>query len=306
LKKRSYSIIIPVLNSDGNENLESLLKSISIQHEVPTDVHLIVGDSRQGRAINFGVERCGSVYIATLDDDSIIDDSDLFMKLLNALEDDFEIGVCGAACEIPKNASWFQRKAMLEIPRRYFPIQEESRISDMVQHPCLMMRKELFTLIGGEDAELIRGLDPVLRKKVRDIGKKSVIVANTWIYHLIPDGFSSLLRMYYRNGRGSGYASRNYPERVIELTDGYDDGEFQEKRTFMFRVMRRILSFLKSLLLLKLLKCSTDIAYSLGVMKEKLFPSYIRTPEVKEIITDVDEESYPFKLFTHRVILDEE
>jgi len=207
-------LIIPVLKLEDNPYLASILESLSKQTLPPEAVHLVVGDRRQGRAINYGVSQSDTEYIGTVDDDTQIDDPELFRKLIDAMESDDSIGMGGAACLIPDFASDFQKKAMKQIPRRFFPLQKENIESDMVQHPCLVMPRKLFLDIGGEDEELIRGLDPVLRKKVRDAGKKVMIIADTWIYHLIPDGFWKVVKMYYRNGRGSGYAARNYPQRA--------------------------------------------------------------------------------------------
>ena len=305
-KDNAYSLVIPVLKTEDNKYLTSILESLSHQTLKPEAVHLVVGDRRQGRAINYGVSQTSSKYIGTVDDDTQIDDPALFEKLINAMNSDTSIGIGGAACAIPDFASSFQKRAMREIPRRFFPVQTENIDSDMVQHPCLVMLRTLFIEIGGEDEELIRGLDPVLRKKVRDTGKRVTIIANTWIYHLIPDSFSALIRMYYRNGRGSGYAARNFPERVLELSDGYDAGEFIEKRPLLFRLLRRAGSLFFSICTFKFIKVATDIAYGFGVIKEKLFPSYISIPAVKNITTECDKtKKYPFKLFIHRVELDD-
>jgi len=301
----AYSLIIPVLKMEANPYLDSILESLSQQDFKPETVHLVVGDRRQGRAINYGVSQADTKYIGTVDDDSQIDDTELFRKLLDAMEADDSIGMGGAACIIPDFASRFQKSAMRQIPRRFFPVQSENVDSDMVQHPCLIMSRKLFLEIGGEDEDLIRGLDPVLRKKVRDAGKRVVIIANTWIYHLIPDGFWNVVKMYYRNGRGSGYASRNYPDRVIELSDGYDAGSFVEKRPLFFRVIRRFFSLILSILKLQFIKVATDIAYMCGVIKEKIHPSYTDIPKVREIKTE-NQDGYPFKLFVHRVTLEEE
>lgn len=299
---KAYSLIIPVLRMEGNPYIDSILSSLDEQSLLPEAVHLIIGDCRQGRAINYGVTKTSTKYIGTVDDDTQIDDPKLFEKLIDAMNNDSSIGMGGAACTIPEFASKFQKKAMREIPRRFFPIQNKNVDSDMVQHPCLVMPRKLFNDIKGEDKELIRGLDPVLRKKVRDTGKRVTIIADTWIYHLIPDGFWNVVKMYYRNGRGSGYASKNYPERVIELSDGYDDGEFTEKRNFLFRLIRRCSSLLKSIITLKCIKVSTDLSYILGVIKEKLNPSYLNIPQVEKITTE-EKSNYKYKLFLHKVTL---
>lgn len=298
-----YSLIIPVLNMEENPYLDTILNSLSEQSVLPSAVHLVVGDQRQGRAINYGVKQTDTKYIATVDDDTQIDDTELFAKLIKAMETDDSIGMGGASCIIPESASQFQRKSMIQIPRRFFPVQKDNMDSDMVQHPCLIMPRKLFLDIGGEDEELIRGLDPVLRKKVRDAGKRVTIIADTWIYHLIPDGFWKVIKMYYRNGRGSGYASKNFPDKVLELSDGYDKGDFVEKRSFFFRLWRRFLSLLVGILTFKFIKVASDIAYLCGVFKEKCIPSYIDIPKVKEIQTE-EKEGYPYKLKIHKVVLE--
>lgn len=273
---------------EGNPYLKGLLEALQKQSVMPKEVHLVIGDRRQGRAINYGMSKASTKYVATLDDDSFIDDPDLFKKLLSSFEEDDSLGMIGAACEIPDWASSFQKKAMREIPRRWFPTQDKSVDSDMVQHPCLMMKKALFEEIEGEDEELIRGLDPVLRKKVRDAGKRVVVIANTWVYHLLPDGLFKLMKMYFRNGRGSGYATRHYPERVLELSDGFDEGEFVEKRPFYFRVSRRLAGMCSYLIKGKWIALSTDLAYSFGVIWERFVPTPVNhIPKILNIESSV-------------------
>ncbi len=304
-KNNAFSLIIPVLKIENNPYLDSILDSLSQQTLKPFAVHLVVGDRRQGRAINYGVSKSDTKYIGTVDDDTQIDDPELFKKLIDAMNRDASIGIGGAACIIPDFASNFQKRAMKEIPRRFFPVQKKSIDSDMVQHPCLVMPRELFIKIGGEDEELIRGLDPVLRKKVRDQGKRVAIIADTWIYHLLPNGLWKIVKMYYRNGRGSGYATRNFPERILELSDGYDAGEFVERRSLPFRLFRRFFSLILSICKLNFIKATTDIAYGLGVLKEKLFPSYIDIPKIKDITTEPENSGkYPYKLFIYHVELE--
>lgn len=298
-----YTIIIPILKIENNPYLNSILSSLADQSLLPEEVHLIVGDRRQGRAINYGVSQSRTKYIGTVDDDTQIDDPDLFKKLIAAMDADSSIGIGGAACEIPDSVSKFQKKAMTDIPRRFFPTQKENIDSDMVQHPCLVMPKDLFWEIGGEDEELIRGLDPVLRKKVRDAGKRVTVIADTWVYHLVPDGFWNLIKIFYRNGIGSGYASKNFPERVLELSDGYDNGVFVERKNIFFRIGRRFWALFFALLSLKFIRVAADIAYVVGFAKEKLFPSYIEIPKVQQVLTE-ERNGYPFKLVIHNVILE--
>lgn len=269
-KKATYSLVIPVLKMENHPFLNDLLGALEEQHLPPKEVHLVIGDCRQGRAINYGVSKSSSEWVGTLDDDSFIKDRALFLKLTQALRDREDYGLVGAACEIPDWATPFQKRAMEEIPRRSFPLQEKDVESDMVQHPCLLMSKALFEDIGGEDEELIRGLDPVLRKKVRDVGKKVVIVADTTVAHLLPSSFLKLCRMYFRNGRGSAYAQKHFPERVLELSDGFDGGVFVEFRPFWYRCLRRCFKLCSGLLRGRWLLFSTDVCYGCGVIWERV------------------------------------
>lgn len=298
-----YSLIIPVLKMEDNPYLPDLLKALEKQTIKPEAVVIVAGDHRQGRAINYGVTQIESDYVGTVDDDSVIDDDRLFEKLLDEIQGDSSIGMAGAACDIPAYAGDFQKRAMREIPRRFFPVQSQTVDSDMVQHPCLLMSRILFEEIGGEDEELIRGLDPVLRKKVRDAGKRVVIVKNTWVYHLIPDGFWRLLKMYYRNGRGSGYAQRHFPDRVLELGDGYEQNSFVEKRPLVFRAVRRLFSLMKGVLTGRFLLASTDIAYSLGVARERFFPGGALPALPVNKIEKEKLSGHPFDLLLCRVHL---
>lgn len=299
----NYSIIIPVLKPGDVDRMVPLLDSIGGQSRPPAQVHLVAGDKRQGRAINYGVKQAGTKYVATLDDDSVLDDAKLFEKLLSVMGADPSIGMAGAACEIPEWASPLQKRAMREIARRHFPRQAETIDSDMVQHPCLMMEREFFLKIGGEDEELIRGLDPVLRKKVRDAGRRVVIAADTWVYHLIPDSLPGIVKMYFRNGKGSGYAQRHYPGRVLELSDGYDQGSFTERRPFAYRACRRAFGLAGAVLSGRFIRAATDIAYSLGVAREKLFPSAASAIRTVDRVEAERRPGHPFELVVHSVTL---
>lgn len=303
-KTKSYSVIIPVLSEDKIPALSPLFDVLSMQSLAPDEIHLVIGDDRQGRAINFGVQKSSTKYVATLDDDTEIDDPRLFEKLIDCISSDPSIGLLGAACEIPNYASNFQKRAMKEIPRRYFPKQKHHIDSDMVQHPCLLAEKKLFLDLGGENEDMIRGLDPYLRKKFRDAGKRVVIAADTWVYHILPDSFSRLVKMYYRNGRGSAFAKMHYPSNIIELTDGYDNAKFIEKRSFIYRVFRRMFGVFASLIRLRFIKFATDIAYTLGYTSELLNPGYLTCSQIENIKTELSDYK-SIKIYKHFVKLDD-
>lgn len=283
-----YSLIIPVFTEKHNPHLAGLLAALARQSHPPREIHIVVGDHRQGRAINYGVAQARTPYVGTVDDDTQIDDPDLFAKILRAMEQDGTIGMGGAACEIPDSATSFQRQAMRQIPRRHFPVTHEHLDSDMVQHPCLVMPRALFLAIGGEDEVIIRGLDPVLRKKVRDAGRRVVIIADTYVYHLLPGSLGQLARMYFRNGRGSAFARRHHPEKVLELTDGHDRGKFVERRSLGYRALRRMANFLRAMIMLQFIRVTVDAAYTLGYVAESLFKTYdAQTGTIARIDTEV-------------------
>lgn len=300
-----YSVILPVFRIEGNKYLDRLLASLATQELKPIEVHIVSGDPRQGRAINHGAAAASTKYIATLDDDSIIDSPDLFARLVAAMEADPTIGIGGASCLIPPNAAPLQKKAMREIPRRFFPVQQTNVDSDMVQHPCLIAEKEFFFKIGGEDEMLVRGLDPSLRKRARDAGKRVTIIADTWVYHALPETIRGIMKMYYRNGRGSGFALRFYPEKIIELTDGYDKGAFTERRPLPFRIARRLWNLFSSVLTGKYIRLLAEVSYTLGVLKEYSRPAYSMEKPLIASIRASEKTGLPYKCVMHETILAE-
>jgi GT2 family glycosyltransferase len=266
------TLIIPCRSRESAPLLAPLIDQLERQTFSDFDVYVIQGDRRQGRAINNGVRKAQSPWIMTMDDDTVVDDDRLLDKSLTAMKGDSTIGMGGAATAIPKDAGFFERAAYRQIKRRWFPTQEQTVDSDMVQHPCLCMPRELFLDIGGEDEDLIRGLDPILRKKVRDAGKRVAIIADTWIYHALPWGPIRLFRNYFRNGRGSAFARRHHPDRIIELTEGYEGADgFVPRRSFPFRILRRLGTLLGSLITLKWFRLWADLAYSTGYFFESIF-----------------------------------
>lgn len=262
------SVIIPVADDSRNAYLDALLSQLAGQSLRDFEVILVIGDNRQGRAINQGARAANGNWIIVLDDDTHISDNALLQKLVAAMERDATIGLGGAACVIPDWATAFQERAMRQIPRRFFPEQTHDLDSDFVQHPCLIISRDLFLRVGGEDEQLIRGLDPILRKKVRDAGFRVTIIANTAVVHLVPDGWRALMGMYRRNGRGSAFAYRFYPERIVELTNGYDRGTFVQRRGFGYRVARRIKNLLTPLACGHWVRVAVDLAYSWGWLEE--------------------------------------
>ena len=265
------SIVIPSRRGLVEQALDLLLRrQLPDQTFQDFDVHVVVGDDRQGRAINEGVRRSSGRYVGTMDDDIELGDARVLDNLVSLLEADPTVGMTGAACPIPGDASPFQQAALRQIPRRYFPVVTRPTDSDMVQHGCMVMRRDLFLKVGAEDEDLVRGLDPIVRTRVRDLGFRVVVAPKTWFYHRPPSTAANLLRMYFRNGRGSAFAALHFPDRVFELGDGWKGGDFPLHRPLAYRVGRRLWRLGEALVGGRWVRLAVDTAYITGFTTEWL------------------------------------
>lgn len=266
------SIVIPTRDGERRGLLGRLLEDLSAQELPAFEVLLVIGDRRQGRAINRGVDLARASVIATMDDDTVLGPPDLLARLLATLEADATIGMVGASTIVPEGSSRFQHAACRQIPRRFFPVQTEVVDSDMVQHPCLAMPRDRFLAIGGEDEELIRGLDPLLRWKVRDHGWRVVIAPHCWVGHPLPEGLGAVLRMYFRNGRGSAFAERHHPERIHQLDAGHRGDRFAKHRPLWRRALGHPLRLAGGLVRGHWIDSAAQCAYLAGYLREWISP----------------------------------
>ncbi len=116
------SVIIPTRDGERRGLLPRLLEDLHEQTVQRFEVLLVVGDPRQGRAINRGVKSSKAPIIVTLDDDTQIRTRRLLENLVDALERHPSVGMVGASTVLPENPSWLQRTASRQIPRRLFPV----------------------------------------------------------------------------------------------------------------------------------------------------------------------------------------
>ncbi len=277
-KPPRLTVVIPSLDGDRNGRLAELLEALKRQSFRDFEVRVVLGDPRQGRAINQAVRSGGSDIIVTLDDDSQLGHRRVLENLVRAIDADPTIGIAGGSTVPAPDASWMQRAACRQIPRRYFPVVDRVVDSDMAQHPCLAMRREVFEAVGGEDEELIRGLDPDLRHRVRQAGYRVTIVPDTWVGHPLPEGLGKLFGMFVRNGRGSAFARRHFGERVYELTDGTPDLKFAPQRPFWYRLVRYPFRMLRSVVAFHWIKFLSEVAYLAGYLQETLFSARTAEP----------------------------
>lgn len=257
------TVVIPSLDRSRSRYLEALMRDLEGQTLQDFEVRVVEGDRRQGRAINRGVCEARGDIIVILDDDTRLASDSVLERLVECLDHDPSIGMVGASTLVPDWANRLQKRAMRELPRRVFPLVSEVTQSDMVQHPCCALRREVFREAGGEREDIVRGLDPYLRQRIRDCGYRVVVAPNCGVYHLLPARFSDLMRMAFRNGAGSAFAQRTHPELVMETGDGFDES-FSRRVPFRSRIVRYPFRILDALCHGRPILFCWLLAYALG------------------------------------------
>ena len=258
------SVIIPSRDGYRDGCVPRLLRSVEAQGFTDYETIIIKGVFPQGKAINQGAAQSRGEWLVVLDDDTEIADESVFQRLADAIEADPSIGIAGASIVLPPHASRFQRWASTQFPRFNTPVVDEVTDSDFACHGCCLIPRQVFDEIGGEREDIIRGLDPDLRVRIRRAGGRVVLVPHAQVYHPLPDGLGRLVRVFFRNGFGSAYAWRFSPESVYETGEVLDMKGFQPRRPFVFRLVRFPLRLLWALLQGKLLRFVAYSAYAWG------------------------------------------
>ncbi len=260
------SVLIPTWDGYREGYLQKLLAEIHAQTFSGFEIIIIRGDPRQGRAINIAAECAQGKYLLTLDDDSSVPDPATFWKLITVMEDHPDIGLAGAANQIPENASAFVKRVMKELPRRATQLVKEITNSDLAEHGCLIMRTAEFKRLGGENELIPRGLDPYLRQAYRKTGRRVVVVPGAIYHHLPPASLGKLMRQFYRNGRQAAFSNRHFPQWIIETPSHH--GNFKSHVPLTIRVCRFPLRLLEALIRGKLILFLSEVAYGLGFINE--------------------------------------
>jgi glycosyltransferase involved in cell wall biosynthesis len=259
------SIIIPTYDAYRDGLFPELLKQLSNQTYQNFEIIIIKGDSRQGRAINTGAGLSKGKYLLTLDDDTRIYDREILNKLTRVMNKDETIGMAGGINVIPKDATPFIKRAMIEIPRRSTPPVDKITDSDLAEHGLLMIRKDVFIKVGGENEIIPRGLDPYLRNEFRRVGYRVVVVPNVNYSHLTPPSFLKLIKQFYRNGKQAAFCNKLFPQWVIETPSSHTNN-FKAKRTFWYRIYRYVMNMVITLLKGHWIYLSASTAYASGFM----------------------------------------
>jgi len=263
-KKPEVSILIPSIDGSRDGMLPRLLEQLKEQTYREYEVILKVGDNRQGRAINNAAKEARGDYLVIMDDDIYLGHTTLLERLVRAVKNDPLIGMGGASVVVWDKANWLQKRVMIEVPRYAAPVVDTVTDSDLAFHGCCILRKDVFFKVGAEREDIIRGLDPDLRMRLRNAGYKVVLIPQTWFYHLPPATFWKFVKKFYRNGQGSSYIQLHHPELVYETHTG--KGEFVRKRSLPYRIARYPLRLLDNLAHLRFIGLAADLAYAAGCM----------------------------------------
>lgn len=276
-EKVAVSVVIPHFYASRENNLKGLLKDLQTQTFREMEVLVIRGVSPQGKAINEGVRAARGDVLVIIDDDSRLGHPEVIENLVRVIRDHPSVGMVGASVVTSDEANWFQKMAAKQFPRFQMPVVKEVIDSDLPGHPCAAFQKDVFVKVGMEREDILRGLDPDLRERIRKAGYRIVLAPETWIYHPLPDSLLKFIRVFLRNGYGSAYLESCHPEINFDTDEVVDSKHFVAKRSFFYRIFRfflRLAGAFVTLRWLRLLGYSTYlVGYFFGYLRFQFFGS---------------------------------
>jgi GT2 family glycosyltransferase len=240
----TVSVIIPSGDGSRDRNLALLQSDLQAQTCLPNEVEIVRGIAPNGHARNVGVERTTGEILVFLDDDIRLGTSDILRSFVEHLTADPGLGMVGTAQLLPPGSTPFQVRCAHQISRSQSPVVERLTESDMVTTQCCAMRRAVLAQVGGFHGQIIRGVDPELRYRVRQAGYRIAVIPKAWHYHPMPVTVRALLRMAWRNGTASAYARRHFPAAVLFNPDGHV-GEFEAAPPLSRRIVRNVGSLLR-------------------------------------------------------------
>ncbi|NUM55333.1 MAG: glycosyltransferase [Candidatus Hydrogenedentes bacterium] len=258
------SVIIPSWDGHRNGCVPRLLESVRAQTFQDFETHIVKGVSPQGRAINDGAKAARGSLLIILDDDSELADATVFETLVRVIDDDPTVGMAGASIVTPPDANDFQRRAARQFPRFNTPVVDRVTDSDLACHGCCAIPKAVFDAVGGEREDIVRGLDPDLRVRLRAAGYRVVLAPNARIHHPLPGSWRNLTRQFFRNGFGSAYAQKFQPGSVYETHESLDAATFVPRRPLWYRAVRFPLRLVKAAAEGKTMRLVAYCAYGVG------------------------------------------
>lgn len=232
------SIIVPSRDGFRDGLVPRLLASIAGQAYGDREVIVVRGVEPQGRAINQGVRESRGEILVIVDDDSRLADEYVIGALVACLDTDPRIGMAGASILLDPEANEFQRSAARQFPRLRTAEVDRVTESDLACHGCCAIPRRVFEEAGGEREDILRGLDPDLRVRLRAAGYRVVLAPGARIYHPLPRSWRETVRTFFRNGFGAAYAQKFEPGSVYETHEALDSTNFRPRLPWIYRALR--------------------------------------------------------------------
>jgi len=258
------SVIIPSLDGDRGGNVRLLLDDLNQQTFQDLEIIIVSGIRPQGKAINQAAAEAGGEFLLVIDDDIRPGSPDVIQNLVTVLREHPDVGLAGASIVPPTDGSWLQRRLAHEMPRFSMPLVKRITDSDMPCHGCCAISAKLFHEIGREIEVAPRGLDPDLRRRVREHGRRIVLAPNSVAYHPLPTTFGAVMKMFYRNGRSSAFLQRHYPHLVAETPEAVYCRSGTENTSLRMRALRFPLRWLGRVLRGHIIRAIGELAYATG------------------------------------------
>ena len=205
------SVIIPSLDGYRQGNVEKLFSDLREQTFRDIEIKLIKGIRPNGRARNVGSRQAKGEILIFIDDDIRLGHNKVLENLIRPLEADNRLAMTGASVEIDKDAGYLQ-KEYNKIRNFSSPLKQELDYQGRVGHACLAIKKSIFEELGGENEDLIRGTDVDLNMRIKAKGYRVAVVPHTWVYHLMPNSITKLIKEAFICGSGAAYAAKILPE----------------------------------------------------------------------------------------------
>lgn len=262
--KPRVSVIIPSLDGWRGGNVAKLIEDFSRQTYKDFEINIIKNTSPQGKAINLGAKKARGEILLIVDDDSRMGNPNVIENLVKVLDKHGHIGMVGASIQVPPDANWLQKRAGKEFPRFGMKVVDRLTESDMACHGCCAIPKRVFEEVGGERENILRGLDPDLRYRMRQKGYKIVLAPKSWVYHPLPATLGGLINTFFRNGMGSAYCLKYQPELIYDTDEVLELKAFQARVPFLLRILRFPVRVIKALFELKFLRVFAYLMYALG------------------------------------------
>jgi hypothetical protein len=111
---------------------------------------------------------------------------------------------------------------------------------------------------------------------MRKAGYKTVLVADTWVYHPLPASLAGFVKTFFRNGLGSAYCQKHQPELVFDTDERIEMSSFQPRISFVQRLFRFPGRIIKAALQGKFFRSTAYCIYGAGFFYGIIKYSFIK------------------------------